>query len=70
VARRLEKPFLHLCRETSSVAESAARLLSFLDEHEVRRLNVAGPRASQEADVAAFVRDVLQAALANISPKR
>jgi putative molybdenum carrier protein len=63
VARRLEKPFLHLCRATSSVAEAAGELLSFLDEHQVRRLNIAGPRASQEPEVAAFVRDVLQAAL-------
>jgi Circularly permutated YpsA SLOG family len=70
VARRLGKPLLHLCRETTSVAASAARLLSFLDEHQVRRLNVAGPRASQEPTVAAFVRDVLQAALADTSPKR
>ncbi len=70
VARRLEKPYLHLCRETSNVAESAARLIAFIAEHQVARLNIAGPRASQEPDVAAFVRDVLQAALANISPKR
>jgi hypothetical protein len=70
VARRLGKPCLHLCRQTSSVAEAAARLLSFLDDHQVDRLNIAGPRASQEPDVAAFVRDVLQAALSNTSPKR
>jgi Circularly permutated YpsA SLOG family len=70
VARRLGKPFLHLCREASTVAESAIRLLSFLDEHQVRRLNVAGPRASQEPDVATFVREVLKAALSDTSPKR
>ncbi|HJQ78371.1 MAG TPA: putative molybdenum carrier protein [Lacipirellulaceae bacterium] len=70
VARRLEKPWLHLCRDTASIAESAARLIEFLDEHRVRRLNIAGPRASQEPGVAAFVRDVLQTALANSSPKR
>ena len=70
VARRLQKPWLHLCRDAASIAESTARLLSLLDEHAVRRLNIAGPRASQEPDVAAFVRDVLQAAIANTSPKR
>jgi hypothetical protein len=70
VARRLGKPFLHLCRETASVAGSAARLLSFLDEHQVRRLNIAGPRASQEPDVATFVRDVLGAAIYQINPRR
>jgi hypothetical protein len=70
VARRLEKPCLHLCRDAASVTNSAARLLSFLDEHGVRRLNIAGPRASQELDVAAFVRDVLHVALSDSSPKR
>jgi hypothetical protein len=70
VARRLEKPWLHLCREAASIAESAARLIEFLDEHRVRRLNIAGPRASQEPRVAAFVHDVLKAALSNASPKR
>jgi hypothetical protein len=70
VAHRLGKPFLHLCRERSSVAESAAALHLFINEHHVYRLNVAGPRASQEPDVAAFVRDVLQTAISNTSPKR
>jgi hypothetical protein len=63
VARRLEKPWLHLCQNSASIAESAMRLLAFLDEHRVRRLNIAGPRASQEPEVGGFVRDVLQAAL-------
>jgi hypothetical protein len=70
VARRLEKPWLHLYRDAASTAASAAKLLVFLDEHRVRRLNIAGPRSSQEPDVAAFVREVLQAALRDTSPKR
>jgi Circularly permutated YpsA SLOG family len=72
VARRLGKPSLHLSHRGANVSESAARLLSFLDEHRVRRLNIAGPRASQEPAVAAFVRDVLQAALSqsNAASKR
>jgi Circularly permutated YpsA SLOG family len=65
VAHRLGKPFLHLCRDAASVDESAARLRSFLDKHQVERLNIAGPRASQEPEVAAFVRSVLQAAIAH-----
>jgi hypothetical protein len=68
VACRLEKPWLHLCRDAASITESAARLRAFLFEQHVRRLNVAGPRASQEPEVAAFVRDVLQAAL-ELAPK-
>jgi hypothetical protein len=68
VARRLGKPWLHLCREGDENAELAARLAGFLYEHEVRRLNIAGPRASQEPDVADFVRAVLQTAL-GLAPK-
>ena len=67
LAERLGKPWLHLARENFAAgevtADAAARLLAFLAEHDVRRLNVAGPRASQEPDIAAFVRSVLRAAL-------
>jgi len=67
LAHELGKPCLHIARDAgeaaSTVGHSADRLLAFLGEHRVRRLNVAGPRASQEPAVAAFVRDVLRAAL-------
>lgn len=65
VARRLGKPWLHLSREAASAAgrDPADELLEFLRAQRVARLNVAGPRASQEPEVAAFVRQVLTAAL-------
>jgi hypothetical protein len=65
LARRLGKPWLHLSAEAVSAAglDPAERLLAFLAEHHVERLNVAGPRASQDQGVAAFVRSVLVAAL-------
>jgi hypothetical protein len=67
-ARRLDKPRLHLARDLAgqaplSPAEHASRLLAFLAQHDVTRLNIAGPRASQEPDVYQFVRSVLDAAL-------
>jgi hypothetical protein len=65
LVRRLGKPCLHLVGE-EAVAEGrdlADELRAFLIEHHVRRLNVAGPRASQEPLVAALVRSVLVAAL-------
>jgi hypothetical protein len=70
IAERLARPWLHLARDADdppaaaalSPAEHAARLIDFLRQHGVRRLNVAGPRASQEPDVADFVRRVLEAA--------
>ena len=65
LARRLGKPCLHLASDDVSAtgADPADELLAFLAEHHVGRLNVAGPRASQEPLVAAFVRGVLVAAL-------
>jgi hypothetical protein len=68
VARRLGKPVLHLHREPAAAGDDAAallarKLLRFLAEHRVRRLNVAGPRASQEPDVGEFVCQVLERAL-------
>lgn len=67
-ARRLGKPVLHLFRNaapdaSTPAAEAAEKLLLFLNEHDVRRLNVAGPRASQEPQIYEFVRSALQAAL-------
>ncbi len=65
VAERLGKPSLHLSREAASAsgADPADELLAFLAAHRVQRLNVAGPRASQEPLVDAFVRSVFLAAL-------
>ncbi len=76
-ARRLGKPVLHLPRDAAATSDAiggavadvggvvegaAAKLQLFLREHRVRRLNVAGPRASQEPDIAEFVHDVLRCA--------
>ena len=64
LAERLGKPCLHIARDSDAeVADHAARLLEFVSDHRVSRLNIAGPRASQEPEIAAFVHDVLRAAL-------
>jgi Circularly permutated YpsA SLOG family len=65
LARRLGKPCLHLASDSLSAAgtDPGDELLAFVREHHVTRLNIAGPRASQEPLVAAFVRSVLVAAL-------
>jgi hypothetical protein len=72
-ARRLGKPALHLHRDENDgsfdVAQAAARTLQqFLDTHQVGRLNVAGPRASQEPEIGEFVRRVLHHALLFLRP--
>jgi hypothetical protein len=59
-ARRRSKPCLHL-----HIHEDAPRLLrAFLDAHRPQVLNVAGPRASKEPQVGAFVHEVLEQVLA------
>ncbi|QDU90885.1 Putative molybdenum carrier [Pirellulimonas nuda] len=69
LARRLGKPWLHLPRDVGDKAagdrEAAcgAALRGFLTAYRVRRLNVAGPRASQAPGIEAFVDGVLRAAL-------
>lgn len=63
-AASLGKPLLHLCAAASGPLEAAVELRKFIAEHRVLRLNIAGPRASQEPDVAAYVEAVLSAALA------
>jgi hypothetical protein len=76
LAHQKGKPALHLSRDAADdvVGENSSRativrasdlLRSFLAHHNVRRLNVAGPRASQEPEVGQFVRDILCAVFAD-----
>ncbi|CAN5167006.1 putative molybdenum carrier protein [soil metagenome] len=58
-ARALEKPVTHISRALSG--NPAADLDRFLETYGIQVLNVAGPRASGEPGVGAFVHDVLDA---------
>jgi predicted Rossmann-fold nucleotide-binding protein len=66
MAARMGKPVLHLSRDGLSgesdyaIDAAAEELLAFLEDHSVETLNVAGPRASQEPEIADFVSAVLQ----------
>jgi hypothetical protein len=63
IAERLGRPLLHLARNADEPVDlSARKFLEFLIEYRVQTLNVAGPRASQEPEIAEFVRSVLRAA--------
>jgi hypothetical protein len=65
VARQQGKPCLHIAREKIvSVLEAGEQIGEFLAEHRVERLNVAGPRASQEPEIGAFVNELLVTACA------
>jgi hypothetical protein len=58
LARRLRKPLLFIAAET--MRDPAAGLRRFVAEQGIRRLNVAGPRASKEPRIAEFVKQVLE----------
>jgi hypothetical protein len=61
-AQVLAKPCLHVSRQADGAAAAEA-LRRFVDEHGIAVLNVAGPRASGEPGVGAFVRATLDRAL-------
>ncbi len=63
LAVAMGKPLLHLCAETAGPLEAAVALRQFIGEHRIERLNIAGPRASQEPQIGAYVDAVLIAAL-------
>jgi len=55
-----KKPCLHLS-QSCSITENAENLRKFLKEHNVRILNIAGPRASGEHEIDALVSNVFDA---------
>lgn len=66
LAEKLAKPYLHLYREEFP-GNASQYLQAFIEEHKIERLNVAGPRASQEPKINEFVQSILTSAL-NPSP--
>jgi RimJ/RimL family protein N-acetyltransferase len=62
LARKHRKPVLHLCKDGGHVSPER-QLADFIREHRIQVLNVAGPRVSEEPEIAAFVTVVLAAAL-------
>ena len=55
-----KKPWLHINRDRQY--DAAELLLRFISDHRSKILNIAGPRASKEPHIAAFVRKVLEEA--------
>jgi hypothetical protein len=62
LARRLGKPVLHQSREETDIGAARDALRAFVQEHQIRTLNIAGPRKSQEPEIGPFVHAVLAAA--------
>jgi hypothetical protein len=59
LAHKHHKPVIHIARD-GGPASPAQALLRFIQNHKIKVLNVAGPRASKEAEVGAFVKEVLE----------
>jgi hypothetical protein len=55
-AKKRGKPLLHL--SAVSRDDAAEKLEQFFEQNQIRQLNVAGPRASKEPGVGAFVMEV------------
>ena len=64
-AKAIGKPLLQLV-SAAGIQETATQLSSFLKEHGIVVLNVAGPRASEEPEVSQFVEAVLSHALKSL----
>ena len=60
LAKKHGKPLLHL--SAAAANPHAKGLREFMTANRIQRLNVAGPRASKESEVAAFVRTVMDQA--------
>ncbi len=59
LAVALGKPWLHLAKERDAVS-AAAKLAEFIRRHQIKVLNVAGPRLSTEPAARAFATRVLE----------
>ena len=62
LAHKHHRPVLHISRQGGPASPEQA-LRRFVQEHGIKVLNVAGPRASKEPDVYGFVKEVLAKAL-------
>jgi hypothetical protein len=59
-----KKPWLHLCAGDNAAAD---KLKAFIEEHRVKILNAAGPRASKEPGLGEFVMRTLQVSFGQIA---
>ncbi len=62
-ATELDRPCLHVDLSNSDVSRATAKARRWIDEHQVRVLNVAGPRASKDPSIYERTREVLTAML-------
>jgi hypothetical protein len=62
-AARIGRPHLHLDLNATSLHQAAGQLLHWLARERPRALNVAGPRASEDPEIFATTKRILEMAL-------
>ena len=63
IAKKWKRPRLHISQVKSN--SPVEELMRFVDEYFIESLNVAGPRASGEPNIAEFVASVLEESFSN-----
>lgn len=61
---KLRKPLLVIDAATTTPQSARQRLAGFIDRHGIRTLNVAGPRRSEQPDIATYVYRCMRLLLA------
>jgi len=59
LARKYRRPVLHLSKARGVLA-AETEFRRFLEEQNIKALNVAGPKTSNEPQIGAFVREILE----------
>ena len=60
MAKRHNRPVLHIDLDKHDVLPASVEILTWLDENNVKVLNVAGPRASEDSKIYEGVKEVLE----------
>jgi hypothetical protein len=60
MAKKHERPYLHVDLNEHAVLPAALEILNWLDEHGIKVLNVAGPRASKDPKIYKLVKEILE----------
>lgn len=68
LARRFQRPCLHVDLARTGALRAARRILDWIRRHEVRVLNVAGPRASKDPQIYDLASGLLEAVLSLDGP--
>jgi len=63
MASKHAKPYLHLYLDKDDIFQAALLMLEWIDQNEIKTLNVAGPRASKDPKIYEKVSGVLKSAL-------